>query len=310
MGRVAEPLRAMGAEIELTDGHAPVTIRPARLRGTTYRLPVASAQVKSAVLLAGLFAEGATTVVEPVPTRDHTERMLGLASLGLGDRAPPLGLGRHAARGRPARHPPRRLGRGVLPRRRQRGRGGHPPDERRRRQPDAGGRDRRAPRDGRRHPAGQRARARRRAHRGPPRGRAAGGPHGRRNRRRHRAQPHRRTARAGRRGRVRAGADGHPRRGRAARQGDRPHRGHGGLPAGDGRGRRGAARRARHRRRPPPPRRDRWTRAATTASRWRRPSPRLGASSPTTIVGAEAAAVSFPGFWDALEGVAAGAVER
>ncbi len=84
MGRVADPLRAMGAHIDLTDGHAPVTIRPARLAGTTYRLPVASAQVKSAVLLAGLFAEGTTTVVEPVPTRDHTERMLELSVLTMG----------------------------------------------------------------------------------------------------------------------------------------------------------------------------------------------------------------------------------
>ncbi len=84
MARVADPLRAMGADITLTDSHAPVTIRPARLVGTTYRLPVASAQVKSAVLLAGLFAEGRTTVIEPVPTRDHTERMLGLAALSVG----------------------------------------------------------------------------------------------------------------------------------------------------------------------------------------------------------------------------------
>ena len=84
MGRVADPLRAMGADITLDNGHAPVTIRPARLVGTTYRLPVASAQVKSAVLLAGLFADGTTTVVEPVPTRDHTERMLELAALSIG----------------------------------------------------------------------------------------------------------------------------------------------------------------------------------------------------------------------------------
>ena len=84
MARVADPLRAMGADIELTDGHAPVTIRPARLTGASYRLPVASAQVKSAVLLAGMFAAGRTTVVEPVPTRDHTERMLGLGSVVIG----------------------------------------------------------------------------------------------------------------------------------------------------------------------------------------------------------------------------------
>ena len=84
MERVAAPLRAMGADITLAGGGAPVTIRPARLTGTTYRLPVASAQVKSAVLLAGLFADGTTTVVEPVPTRDHTERMLELAVMQIG----------------------------------------------------------------------------------------------------------------------------------------------------------------------------------------------------------------------------------
>lgn len=83
MERVAAPLRRMGAAIDLTDGHAPVHVTGRPLRGITYRLPVASAQVKSAVLLAGLLAEGETTVVEPVPTRDHTERMLGLDALEL-----------------------------------------------------------------------------------------------------------------------------------------------------------------------------------------------------------------------------------
>jgi 3-phosphoshikimate 1-carboxyvinyltransferase len=67
----------MGAQIETTDGHAPVVIDGGELRPISYELPVASAQVKSAVLLAGLLAEdGPTTVVEPLPTRDHTERML------------------------------------------------------------------------------------------------------------------------------------------------------------------------------------------------------------------------------------------
>ncbi len=75
--RVADPLRRMGARIETTDGHAPVRIEGSQLHGVTYELPVASAQVKSAVLLAGLYAQdGPTTVVEPHPTRDHTERML------------------------------------------------------------------------------------------------------------------------------------------------------------------------------------------------------------------------------------------
>lgn len=79
MGRVTGPLAQMGAQIALTDGHAPVRVTGGRgLRGIEYRLPVASAQVKSCVLLAGLFAEGETTVVETVPSRDHTERMLGL----------------------------------------------------------------------------------------------------------------------------------------------------------------------------------------------------------------------------------------
>ena len=79
MERIAAPLREMGAQIDLNDGHAPVRITGGQaLRGLTYRLPVASAQVKSCVLLAGLFAEGETTVVETLPSRDHTERMLAL----------------------------------------------------------------------------------------------------------------------------------------------------------------------------------------------------------------------------------------
>jgi 3-phosphoshikimate 1-carboxyvinyltransferase len=84
MDRIAEPLRQMGARVTLEDGHAPVRLAGGRLRGIEYRLPVASAQVKSCVLLAGLLAEGATTVIEPVPTRDHTERMLGLPVFDLG----------------------------------------------------------------------------------------------------------------------------------------------------------------------------------------------------------------------------------
>ena len=76
MERVAEPLRRMGARVETTDGHAPLVIEGAALQAIDYELPVASAQVKSAVLLAGLRAEGSTTVVEPMPTRDHTERLL------------------------------------------------------------------------------------------------------------------------------------------------------------------------------------------------------------------------------------------
>jgi 3-phosphoshikimate 1-carboxyvinyltransferase len=75
--RIAEPLRQMGARIETTDGHAPVVIEGGDLQSIRYEPPMASAQVKSAVLLAGLFADGgATRVVERNPTRDHTERLL------------------------------------------------------------------------------------------------------------------------------------------------------------------------------------------------------------------------------------------
>jgi 3-phosphoshikimate 1-carboxyvinyltransferase len=77
MERVAEPLRRMDAHIDTTDGHAPVRIVGSdALRGIEYVLPVASAQVKSAILLAGLNADAATTVIEPAPSRDHTELML------------------------------------------------------------------------------------------------------------------------------------------------------------------------------------------------------------------------------------------
>ena len=77
MERVAKPLREMGAQIETTEGRPPVRIAGgAKLHGIHYAMPVASAQVKSAILLAGLRAEGDTTVVEPDVTRDHTERML------------------------------------------------------------------------------------------------------------------------------------------------------------------------------------------------------------------------------------------
>jgi 3-phosphoshikimate 1-carboxyvinyltransferase len=75
--RVAEPLRQMGAHVETADGHAPIHIEGAQLRPIRYELPVASAQVKTAILFAGLYAKGGrTTVVEPLPSRDHTERML------------------------------------------------------------------------------------------------------------------------------------------------------------------------------------------------------------------------------------------
>jgi 3-phosphoshikimate 1-carboxyvinyltransferase len=78
MGRVITPLTAMGARIDHAEGgRPPLRIKGGcPLRGIHYDLPIASAQVKSSVLLAGLYAEGTTTVTEPAPTRDHTERML------------------------------------------------------------------------------------------------------------------------------------------------------------------------------------------------------------------------------------------
>jgi 3-phosphoshikimate 1-carboxyvinyltransferase len=76
MQRIIDPLTQMGATIGSSDGRAPLRINGGNLKPITYRLPVASAQVKSCVLLAGLFATGETTVIEPIPTRDHTERML------------------------------------------------------------------------------------------------------------------------------------------------------------------------------------------------------------------------------------------
>ncbi len=80
MERIADPLQAMGARIELRGGSAPIRVRATRsgLDPIEYRLPVASAQVKSCVLLAGLYANGRTVVIESTPSRDHTERMLGL----------------------------------------------------------------------------------------------------------------------------------------------------------------------------------------------------------------------------------------
>jgi 3-phosphoshikimate 1-carboxyvinyltransferase len=77
MERVAAPLRALGAVVETTGGRPPLRIEPGRLRGIDWTLPVASAQVKSAMLLAALRAVGETVVREPQASRDHTERMLG-----------------------------------------------------------------------------------------------------------------------------------------------------------------------------------------------------------------------------------------
>ncbi len=77
MARIAEPLTRMGANVRTRPGgRLPMQVRGGNLKGIVYRPEVASAQVKSAILIAGLHAEGKTTVVEPVPTRDHTENLL------------------------------------------------------------------------------------------------------------------------------------------------------------------------------------------------------------------------------------------
>jgi 3-phosphoshikimate 1-carboxyvinyltransferase len=89
--RVATPLAQMGARIEATDDrYPPFTVTGSPLSGIEYALPVASAQVKSCVLLAGLLASGPTTVVEPAPSRDHTERMLAAAGVRISRDGPRL----------------------------------------------------------------------------------------------------------------------------------------------------------------------------------------------------------------------------
>src|SRR2546428_9874091 len=76
MDRVIEPLRSMGARIESRESRAPVFVTGTSLQGRRHSPPIPSAQGKSALLLAGLSASGPTTVVEPTPTRDHTQRLL------------------------------------------------------------------------------------------------------------------------------------------------------------------------------------------------------------------------------------------
>jgi len=84
MGRIMTPLRAMGARIEADSGDTPpLTIHGAALTAIDYSMPVASAQVKSCLLLAGLYADGTTQVREPAPSRDHTERMLETFGCGI-----------------------------------------------------------------------------------------------------------------------------------------------------------------------------------------------------------------------------------
>jgi 3-phosphoshikimate 1-carboxyvinyltransferase len=92
MLRVTGPLRMMGAKINSKlkiqnskiEEYPPITIKGGNLKAIAYKMPVASAQVKSAILLAGLHAQGKTRIIEPVPTRDHTERMLRLFRAGIG----------------------------------------------------------------------------------------------------------------------------------------------------------------------------------------------------------------------------------
>ena len=88
MNRIMDPLYQMGLKSESNDGKLPITIRKSELNGIRYKSPVASAQVKSAVLLAGLGASGETSITEPVLSRDHTEKMLS----GLGANLSTAGL--------------------------------------------------------------------------------------------------------------------------------------------------------------------------------------------------------------------------
>jgi len=83
MKRIMEPLSQMGATFSSADGHPPLHITGTKLRPISYRSPVASAQVKSAILLAGLYCDGTTSVTEPEKSRDHTERMLKAAGINI-----------------------------------------------------------------------------------------------------------------------------------------------------------------------------------------------------------------------------------
>ena len=163
--RVVEPLRRMGGVLEARDGDRlpPLVIRGQRLRGTRHVLAVASAQVKSAILLAGLSADGETVVEEPALSRDHTERMLRRMGADLSRRRAP---GHHPAlgpaRGRGGRARGHLVG-GLLPLRRGgaprlRGDRAGPGDEPHPHRPA-----RRAARHGRRRRGGERAGERRRA---------------------------------------------------------------------------------------------------------------------------------------------------
>lgn len=101
MGRIIKPLTAMGATIGSNEGKPPLQIRGSKsLHAIDYEMPMASAQVKSAVLLAGLYADGVTSVTEPDVTRDHTERMLGSMGVSVSTDNGRISLeGRQALRG-------------------------------------------------------------------------------------------------------------------------------------------------------------------------------------------------------------------
>ena len=100
MDRVAAPLTAMGAKLKTSGGRLPMRIWPAALNGVEYSMPVASAQVKSALLLAGLYASGPTVIKEPVPSRDHTERLLKYLGAGISRRDAAITLKTGALKGR------------------------------------------------------------------------------------------------------------------------------------------------------------------------------------------------------------------
>lgn len=92
MQRIADPLRQMGGKVTTTNGCPPLAVEGAGLSGITYPLPVASAQVKSCLLLAGLLADGPTTIVEVNPARDHSEQMLGAIGAQIKTATGPDGL--------------------------------------------------------------------------------------------------------------------------------------------------------------------------------------------------------------------------
>ena len=157
VARIIEPLRSMGAVLQARDddSHPPLTVVGATpLRPIDYRTPVPSAQVKSAILLAGLRAEGRTTVREAVATRDHTERMLRARGIPVerldgSDAVAWTVEGGRTVRAIEERVPGDVVGGCLLARRGRDPRGRRAHDPRRRRQPDAASRHRHPPLDGR-----------------------------------------------------------------------------------------------------------------------------------------------------------------